>query len=153
MTPKIRNIVIFVTIGAALLLIYIFFLKPSAPVPTLVSSSSGGAPIDTAVADQNSSVARDFLTLLLSVKNITLNDAIFADNAFASLRDSSIVIVQDTVEGRPNPFAPLGSDGLSEPIIIEEEAETTGTGTGTEADTGTVDTGAAGAGSAGTTTP
>ena len=122
-TPKIRNIVIFASIGTVLVLIYIFFIRQPSPPPTLISSSSNGVALDTSVLDQNSSVARDFLTLLLNVKNIKLNDAIFADNAFASLRDSSIVITQDTVEGRPNPFAPFGTDNLSEPIIEEPIAE------------------------------
>ena len=122
MTPKIRNIVIFTSIAAALILIYIFFIRqPSAPTATLVSSTSTPTALDTGVAEQNSSVAREFLTLLLSVKSIKLNDAIFADNSFASLRDSSIVLTPDATEGRPNPFAPFGTDIVSTPITTTEE--------------------------------
>ena len=114
--PKIRNIIIFVAILAIFALIYVYFLKPdSAEEGTLISAPQPAVPGGTApVAGANTpSVqlgASDFLTLLLNVKNIKLEDAIFADPAFQSLQDSSIILVPDGNEGRPNPFAPLGQD-------------------------------------------
>jgi hypothetical protein len=57
-------------------------------------------------------VAKDFFALLLNVKNIKLDDAILSDPAFLSLRDSSIVLVPDGNEGRPNPFAKFGNDAV-----------------------------------------
>ena len=109
--PKIRNIIIFIVIGAALVLVYIFFIKPSdqSETPSLVSSSSS-AVTNTAVLADNSAVAQEFLTLLLSVRSIKLNDAIFSDKAFDALLETPVNLVQDGTEGRPNPFAPLGSD-------------------------------------------
>lgn len=112
---KTRNIIIFIVIGAVFVLIYIFFIKPSAPVPTLVSSSpSGVAPVAGALATENNpSITKDFLNLLLNVTKIKLNETIFSDPAFISLHDSSIVLIPDGNEGRINPFAPLGNDATT----------------------------------------
>ena len=91
--PKIKNIIIYVVIAAALVLAYIFFIKaPSSPTATLISSTSGSATPDTA-GNGNPSIAQDFLTLLLSVKDIKLDDIIFSGNAFNSLHDSSIYLI------------------------------------------------------------
>ncbi|MFA5778139.1 MAG: hypothetical protein WC870_01460 [Candidatus Paceibacterota bacterium] len=123
MTPKIRNIIIFVTIAAVFVLIYIFFIKPSPPEANLVSSPSttnlpniDGSSSEKNNPNMNSEVAKDFLALLLSVKNIKLNDAIFSDPAFSSLHDSSITLTPSGTEGRPNPFAQFGSD--SAPVSL-----------------------------------
>lgn len=117
MAPKIRNIIIFVVIAAILVLIYIFFIKPSPNQGNLVSSPStttlpnvNGTPAPASATNAAPLNTQDFLTLLLNVKNIKLDDAIFADPAFGSLHDSSIVLVPDATTGRPNPFAQFGND-------------------------------------------
>ena len=105
---KVKNIAIFLSIGAVFVLIYIFFIKPSSEDPAaLVSSSGVSAVTSTGVANEDSLLAQEFLTLLLGVKDIRLDDSILRDPAFMSLRDSSITLIQDGTEGRPNPFAPL----------------------------------------------
>lgn len=109
--PKIKNIIIFLAIGTAFVLIYIFFIKPSTDnAPTLISSGETATIPDIPAENADETITQDFLSLLLNVKNIRLNDAIFSDSAFASLHDSSIVLVQDGNEGRINPFAPIGND-------------------------------------------
>lgn len=116
--PKIRNIIIFTAIAVALILIYIFFIKSPSDQPNLVTSSNtslpdvGGTTSGANTMDKTSLVAKDFLTLLLNVKNIKLNDAIFSDQSFSSLRDSSITLTPDGTEGRPNPFAQFGNDAV-----------------------------------------
>ncbi|MBI2627462.1 hypothetical protein HYW72_00870 [Candidatus Nomurabacteria bacterium] len=114
--PKIRNIIIFIAIGAAFVLIYVFFIKnpPGDDIAPLISSSQTSAisNTNTTTGNVNGIAAQDFLSLLLSVKNIKLNDTIFSDDAFTSLRDSSITLTPDGNEGRPNPFAPIGADIL-----------------------------------------
>lgn len=112
--PKIRNIIIFIAIGAVLVLVYIFYIKPS-PNDTANLISSGGVPAVPAVSNTvtgnvNGTTTQDFLSLLLNVKSINLDDSIFSDNAFISLHDSSIVLTPDGTEGRPNPFAQFGND-------------------------------------------
>jgi hypothetical protein len=108
--PNLKNSIIFVGLAVVIILGYIFFFKKdSAPVPNLTTSGA----IDTTGAAQTAAsgaAGSEFLTLLLNVKNIKLNDSIFADPAFNSLVDSSITLNPDGTEGRPNPFAPIGSD-------------------------------------------
>ncbi len=112
MSGAIKNILIFAALGALFVFIFIFFIKGSGeedntltstvPGETGVTTTSSGAP--------GAAVDQDFLPLLLSVKSIKLDDSIFSDIAFTRLRDSSIVLTPDGNEGRPNPFAPIGSD-------------------------------------------
>lgn len=122
MMPKIKNIIIFVAIAAVFGAVYIFFLKPKpGEDANLVSSPNTQAPVAAGMPVGSGDVslaAGDFLTLLLNVKNIKLEDAIFADPAFQSLRDSSIILEPDGNEGRPNPFAPLGQDIILVPIAV-----------------------------------
>ena len=115
----IRNIIIFIVIGAVLVLVYIFFIRksPDDAAALISSSSSSVAPSSVAKGD-NSLITQDFLTLLLSVKSIKLDDTIFSDPAFTNLDSShSIMLTQDGTEGRPNPFAPLGSDVITTSVI------------------------------------
>jgi len=116
MTSKVKNIIIFSGIALALILGYVLFAPKSSSgqsnltvtTPTDVTSQNalvGGG--DTSATD---AVAQDFLNMLLSVKSINLDDSIFSDPAFASLQDSSLVLVSDISQGRPNPFAPIGND-------------------------------------------
>lgn len=112
MTLKPKNIIIFVSIAIILILIYIFFIKKDPEEAALVSSLDTQVVVDTSIPGSSAAIAQDFLTLLLNVKTIRLNDAIFSDPAFASLHDSSITLIPDGNEGRPNPFAPLGVDDL-----------------------------------------
>jgi len=109
--PKIKNIIIFVSIGAVLVLTYFFFIRTPAPEDNLVVSSTSGSLEGAAAMEGEVAAAREFLTLLLSVRNIRLDDSVFSDAGFKNLDGShSITLVQDGSEGRPNPFAPLGSD-------------------------------------------
>lgn len=130
---KIKNILIFTTITVIFILIYIFFIKPKPVTENLVSSQSSTVlpnmvDMGTNINQENNTslVAKDFLTLLLNVKNIKLDDAIFSEIAFDSLRDSSIVLIPDGNEGRPNPFAPLGNDKIipTSPVAPTSSAST-----------------------------
>ncbi|MBY0539414.1 hypothetical protein K2P56_03215 [Patescibacteria group bacterium] len=56
---------------------------------------------------------QDLISLLLELKSITLDEAIFSNQAFQSLEDFSQDLVNEPV-GRVNPFAPLGQ-GQSRP--------------------------------------
>jgi hypothetical protein len=127
MASKIKNIILFAAIGASLVLVYIFFIKkaPDQPNLTSVSSSDTSVPSDTSTIDQNSSIAQNFLSVLLSVKSIKLDDSIFSDSAFASLHDSSIVLTPPGPEdeGRPNPFAPLGTDIVTTPAPLPSSTD------------------------------
>lgn len=124
--PKIRNIIIFIAIAAVFVLIYIFFIKPSSPPGNLVVSPSSDIPLpnvnngemSAGAPDKTSLVAKNFLALLLNVRNIKLDDVIFSDPSFNSLRDSSIVLTPDGNEGRVNPFAQFGNESISVPVPL-----------------------------------
>jgi len=140
--PKIKNILIFVAVGIILVLIYVFFVKQPTDGNSnsaLVSSSGFSAVTNTVAGPTSSNVTQDFLNLLLSVKSIKLDAAIFSDVAFINLDGShSINLIPDGNEGRPNPFAPIGSDNIVPPVSII----TTGTdATGTTGQTGGLNTG------------
>lgn len=110
---KPKNIIIFIAAGAILVLVYVFFIKKSPETSGLVSTSTNPVTPLTTSNDTSSTDAlgtKDFLAILLNVKNIKLDDRIFSDIAFTSLRDSSIVLTADGTEGRANPFAPIGAD-------------------------------------------
>ncbi|MEO5635187.1 MAG: hypothetical protein ABIS26_01585 [Candidatus Paceibacterota bacterium] len=110
--PKIRNIIIFAAILIAIILIYVFFIKSPSDQPSLVTSTPTTNDVTVLPNTEDASVANDFLNLLLSVKSIKLDSSIFKDEAFRSLHDSSIILVPDGTEGRPNPFAPFGNDNV-----------------------------------------
>lgn len=109
MSPKIKNLIIFIVIAVGIVLVYIFFIKKGPEQAPLVSVSNSTTPV-TNLQPNSSLLTQDFLSVLLNVKNIKLDDTIFKDPAFISLSDSSILLVPDSTEGRPNPFAPIGSD-------------------------------------------
>jgi len=61
---------------------------------------------------------KEVLTLLIDLKSIELDGAIFEDASFKSLEDFSLPIDPEP-KGRINPFAPIGAD----PEALEEETE------------------------------
>jgi hypothetical protein len=131
---NIKSLIIFISIGAIIILGYVFFFKGNNPAtPNLTTSASSGTTATPSVA-AGDSAGGEFLTLLLNVKNIKLNDAIFTDPAFTSLKDSSIVLNPDGTEGRPNPFAPIGAD--TTPSSITTTTSTTNTTNTTTPQTG-----------------
>ncbi|HEY4715430.1 MAG TPA: hypothetical protein VIH31_02910 [Candidatus Paceibacterota bacterium] len=106
MKPKIKNIIIFAVIFILLVVVYVVFLRPK-PAPSLVGTA--GTPV-TASAPTSSQVGQEFLSLLLNIRSIKLDDAIFSNPAFGVLQDYTIILVPEGNEGRINPFAPIGVD-------------------------------------------
>lgn len=102
---KIVILLIVIVIGAV---VYNVFFKSKAPVGNLSSS----APIATTGAGSvtETTVGRELLATLLNLRTIKLNDQIFTNPSFTSLQDFTITLVGLGNEGRPNPFAPIGTD-------------------------------------------
>ena len=105
--PSLKNIIIFLVIGALIVGGYIYLFPQNEEQDPLLTTP---AAIPTDPNIPSSSADQSFLMLLLGVRNVRLDDVIFSDPAFLSLRDSSITLIQDGNEGRPNPFAPIGID-------------------------------------------
>lgn len=127
MSSKIKNIIIFAVIGISLVLVYIFFIKKAPDEGNLISSlpvpTGMNAPASSSLGE--TMVSQDFLTILLGVKNIKLDDSIFSNKAFINLHDSSILLTSPGDEGRTNPFAPIGSDPVSKQIDQTKELNQT----------------------------
>jgi hypothetical protein len=114
MFQKLKGIIIFAVIITIVILVYVFYFKGDA-VDEGALTSSGAAPDAVSQTGEapDPALGEEFLVLLLNIQNIKLDGAIFEDPAFKSLQDSSIELVQDIPEGRPNPFAPIGSENQS----------------------------------------
>ncbi len=123
------------------MMIYFFFIKNDKSETDLISSSSSALPSDSATQDATSNqqplVTGNFPSLLLNIKTIQLNDSIFSDSAFNNLRDNSIVLIPDGNEGRPNPFAPIGTDSIEATLVGATETVTVPPTTTTSASTST----------------
>ncbi len=118
MAKSIKNIIISVVIVAILVASYIFFIKKAPEQASLISSSGSILPGANSTTTSPQGVqTQDFLSVLLNVKSIKLDDAIFSKPAFLALHDSSILLVPDQSAGRPNPFAPIGTDPVVPPVV------------------------------------
>lgn len=128
MTPKLKNIIVFIIIAVIIILLYFFFLNKKTDDRSLISSEVPSLPVtvntnmNTNIANinfngqNNDELSQNFLSILLGVKSITLDDSIFkSDSPFFTLVDSSIFLTQDGTEGRTNPFAPIGVDVINTP--------------------------------------
>jgi len=119
---------------------------------SLQSVTTGGdaAPL-TQIATTNAAlmdteeINREFISMLLNLQTIRLSDDIFSESAFSVLMDNTVRLNQPGNEGRPNPFAPIGTDSLSgnselgasigsfnDTVIINESEATVTTPTQTE---------------------
>lgn len=112
MNPQIKKIILFVGIALVVILAAVFFFKQSPNTVNLTSSAKNSAPVtNSGTADKASPVVgQQFLTTLLNINNIKLDDGIFSDPSFATLTNSSIELVSEGNEGRLCPFLPIGTE-------------------------------------------
>lgn len=68
-----------------------------------VATGAGGSVISNAADPETQKI----LDILLALRSVKLDDTIFSNPAFASLKDFTTEIVPEPA-GRPDPFAPLG---------------------------------------------
>ncbi len=78
--------------------------------------------------DSTNEVGDEFLATLLNLQVLKLDGDIFNANTFTGLQDFSITLVQLGNQGRPNPFAPIGSD-LSPTSVVSSPSVITNTPT------------------------
>lgn len=109
-------LVIFALVGVGASL---FLGNQSEETNQLQSLGTGttGAPLtqnaitSSTVADTEE-INREFISMLLNLQSIKLTDDIFSEPAFEALVDNTVRLNQPGNEGRPNPFAPIGSDAM-----------------------------------------
>ena len=90
-------IILFVAVVAVLYGGYMLFFAPSSEEALVATSEQGSTGAD-----------QELIALLLELKSIHLDDALFADPLFKSLEDFGKELVSEPV-GRTNPFAPLSA--------------------------------------------
>ncbi len=70
--------------------------------------------LSTTVSAPQSTDAKYIYSLLQSMKQVKLDNSIFSNPVFTSLKDNTIMLSpQDS--GRNNPFAPIGTEGTFTP--------------------------------------
>jgi len=105
---KILNIVIVILILAALVYGYMQFTSsPDTATPEGLSAESDTPTIDVGLTTQTQQ--NDFVSLLLDLKQISLDTEFLTSSVFTSLTDFSRDIIPQNV-GRRNPFAPIGAN-------------------------------------------
>lgn len=119
-----------ITISIVILLIllggYFFFIRGgNASDPLLVALESS----ETSAAEQA------VLSLLSRLNTISFSDSVFLDARFNSLVDNSVTLIPQPV-GRPNPFAPIGSD----PVIVVPNNQRSSTSSQTSSQSQTQET-------------
>lgn len=105
---KYKNIIIVVVIVVVAAIAYTFFLDKTSD--DLLTSEVKGT--------EELALESDLLTILINLRSIKLDDSIFSNPAFISLRDFGQDIVPEPV-GRENPFAPVDINILNETVIEE----------------------------------
>jgi hypothetical protein len=92
-----RTLILAVIIIAIAFFAYSYFFAGERQPILSEQAPAVGTPVD-----------QDLIALLLQLKSIRLDTAIFNDPAFRSLQDFSQALVPEPI-GRTNPFAPLGA--------------------------------------------
>jgi len=105
MTSKTKQIIIAVVVIAIAFFGYQMFF---APKDTGTSTLSTTSAVKQTVVD-----GAQLYTMLKRLTNVNLKGDIFSNQTFISLVDYGVTI-QDQPVGRPNPFAPIGSDSGSQ---------------------------------------
>ena len=109
-----RNILIIVGAAAVLTVVYfIFFKKGSTDSTSSLQTVAGSDTTPTLSTGDIQVTSQQFLSELLNIDSIKIDDSIVTNPAFTVLVDLSNPIEPDTNPGRINPFAPLGSDSAA----------------------------------------
>ncbi|QQR82874.1 hypothetical protein IPJ70_02075 [Candidatus Campbellbacteria bacterium] len=95
--------IIGIVLGILVLFVVYMVFKPKAEAPLSATTTAAAA-----LSGQDS----ELLALLSQLNAIKLNGAFFTDQLFLSLTDFSVNLAPEPRQ-RPNPFAPIGSDGVS----------------------------------------
>lgn len=103
MTPKLKKIILIVTIIGIAFVVYALFIKKDPTSPDLVSN---GTP-DIQGSAEAQVLGNQIAQALLKIEKIKLDKSIFESDIYKSLQDRSQPIIEEPI-GRSNPFAPLG---------------------------------------------
>jgi hypothetical protein len=117
MKKNIKTILIVVGALIAAVVVYSVFFsnKTDESGGTLISGNTS-QPVDSSnqAAVSGVNISQEFVSLLLNLKKLNLDTSLFQDPVFQSLKDKTISFEDPGGQGRPNPFAPIGSDFVPE---------------------------------------
>lgn len=107
MKSTLKKIILFILIIGVITTIAILVFGKNKITPSVLNTNS---PLSTTTTSNDDS--GKFLQSLSQVKSINLDTTIFSSKSYQKLVDFSLPIVLDDprIVGRPNPFAPIGSD-------------------------------------------
>src|SRR3989344_687876 len=109
MNSAVKTIIIIAFIALLGGTAYIFLRGRNAPADPLESSSGVSVPA-AVTASETEAINQDFITKLSILNNIRFDMTILSDKVFTSLKDFTVSLVPEGNEGRPNPFAPIGTE-------------------------------------------
>lgn len=111
MKSTFKKIILFVAIIAVIIIVAVLVFGKNNTNKDLLQN---GGTLSTTQNPTNSTQSANFLQSLSQVKSITLDTTFFTGKAYQKLIDYStpIVLEDQRLIGRPNPFAPLGSDSV-----------------------------------------
>ncbi len=96
------------------------------PASGLVADSTNApvsSPINQSASTLTAEIGQEFIATLLSLQSINLDTTLFSNPAFVTLENRTLTFEDIQTNGRPNPFAPIGTDIAPEPIAPEPEEE------------------------------
>jgi hypothetical protein len=107
----------FIVLGALGGMFYFAYSHFSGEGISTFAKDQGGANMVASVASAGTLNSTAFLSTLLSLNRINVDDSIFKTKSFSSLRDNTVPIASDTPVGRPNPFASIDIESSSDSNI------------------------------------
>jgi hypothetical protein len=89
------------------------------PTSSIQTTATAGVSANAGTLDAGDAALGDkFLSLLLNMRSIKLDQTLFASPTFTTLHDFSTPISPDANPGRVNPVAPLGQDAVAAPTTV-----------------------------------
>lgn len=99
MTPLLKKIIIIVAVAGIIIFVAYKYMSGS---DNATSDVLGTVAID----NSNTGVGTEVINTLIRIKQLKIDDSLFKDDVYRSLKDFSQPIVLQP-KGRPNPFEPL----------------------------------------------
>ncbi len=117
MKKGLKTILIVVGILVLAIVVYSVFFNKSEDTSNGLVSVNTSQPVSSLTPNVSTGVeiGQEFISMLLSLQGLSLDTVLFQDPAFNSLVDKTIQFRDPGGQGRPNPFAPIGTDVVSQP--------------------------------------
>ncbi len=121
MTKNVKKLLIILGILIAIAVAVVLLPKiKKTPESSLVSkSATTNLPSNVNIPINSPDPSREFVSLLQSIKSITLDTSLIESKAFQTLVNHGTILPENAPSGRPNPFAIIGED-----ISIIKKTET-----------------------------